>query len=75
MNRDKKVWGALLIVLFNRSIFRYIEALWTNNMIFGNVLKGLSAIVTCAAIYVLIRCLHLNFQVKCNDDNEFLIVV
>ncbi|EEI68970.1 hypothetical protein HMPREF0530_0739, partial [Lacticaseibacillus paracasei subsp. paracasei ATCC 25302 = DSM 5622 = JCM 8130] len=37
---------------------RYIEALWTNNMIFGNVLKGLSAIVTCAAIYVLIRCLH-----------------
>lgn len=40
MNRDKKVWGALLIVLFNRSIFRYIEALWTNNMIFGNVLKG-----------------------------------
>ena len=58
MNGDKKVWGALLVVLFNRSIFRYIEALWTNNMIFGNVLKGLSAIVTCAAIYVLIRCLH-----------------
>ena len=62
MKKDKEVWAALFLVIFNRIAFKFLENFWPNNMLFVAILKSLSVMVTCASIYILIKYLWKRYQ-------------